>query len=116
MYLLKKGIEIMLGQKNLQWLLAFIGTFFLIRVFYYTDPSFLSYEGHNVIVWTLENVIVLPILFWVVLAANHKLYDLWFGESRIKNLIKYDVFQKIVSLYLLFITLGIIYGNLKWID
>ncbi len=102
-------------QKKLQWILASIGTFFLIRVFYYTDPSFLSYEGHNVLFRTLQYIMIVPILFWTVLVSNKWLYETWFGKSKIKNIMNYENFQKIVSLYILLITLGIIYGNLKWI-
>ena len=101
-------------QKRIQWLLAFASTIFLFRAFYYNDPDFLVFEDKNFISIFFHYVIILPILLWIVLVTNKWLYDEWIGRSKIHNIISYETFQKLFTIYHSIIFVIILYSNYIW--
>lgn len=102
-------------QKKLQWILALASTILLIRGFYYIDPDFLTYAGHSVILRTVQYIVIVPILLWVVLFSNERLYALWLGQSKIKNILTYSRFQKLFTFYHILIFIILLYANITWV-
>ena len=96
-------------------MLALISTILLIRIFYYTDPAFMSYAGHNVFLRTLQYILFVPILLWIVLFSNRWLYEEWLGQSKLKDIITYEKFQKLFTLYHFLAFVVIVYGNIVWV-
>jgi hypothetical protein len=106
----------MAGQKKFQYVLASIGTLLLFRVLYYTDPNFLKFEGHNLIFLAFQYIVILPILLWIVVFTNKWLYEKFVGNSNLKVIITYSVFQKLFTIYHFVLVLILIYGNYKWVN
>ena len=103
-------------QKQSQFVFASIGTIFLFRGFYYSDPNFFTTDENNIICIVLYCLTIVPILLWIAFFTNRWFYNESIGKSNLKAIVSYKAFQFFWTFYQFATMTIIIMANIKWIS